>query len=75
MARYGLPYAFRETDLGVGLLGPFSDARFLAPLRILPNTTWPSVLSAAGLGQLALEFALFLPLWLYAFLPRQRSIR
>lgn len=62
---------FSETDLGVALLWPLSNARFLAPWHILPNPPWPGVFSAYGLRQLGLELVLFLPFWIYAFFPRR----
>jgi inner membrane protein len=62
---------FSETDLGVALLWPISNARFLAPWHLLPNPPWPGVFSPFGLRQLGLELVLFLPLWVYAFFPRR----
>ena len=62
---------FSDTDLGVALLWPLSNARFLAPWHILPNPPWPGVFSPFGLGQLGLEVLLFMPFWVYAFFPRR----
>jgi inner membrane protein len=62
---------FSATDLGVALLWPLSNARFLAPWHILPNPPWPGVFSPYGLRQLGLELVLFLPFWVYAFFPRR----
>jgi inner membrane protein len=71
VASHGVLDLLGESDLGVALLWPMSDARFLATWHFLPNPPWPGVLSAYGLSELALEFAVFLPFWLYAFLPRR----
>jgi inner membrane protein len=62
---------FSDTDLGVALLWPLSNARFLAPWHILPNPPWPGVFSPFGLRQLGLEVMLFFPFWIYAFFPRR----
>jgi inner membrane protein len=72
VASHGLLDAFGNSTLGVELLWPFSDARFLAPWHVLPNPTFP-LFSRGGLSILMLEFVVFLPLWLYAFLPRRRA--
>jgi inner membrane protein len=70
---HGLLDYFGDSDLGVALLWPFTDARFLAPWHFLPNPSSTS-LSMGLLVDLAVEFALFLPLWLYAFLPRRSRV-
>jgi inner membrane protein len=70
VASHGILDYFGDTDLGVALLWPLSDARFLAPWHLLPNPPWPGLFSPYGLRQLALELLVFLPFWLYAFLPR-----
>lgn len=71
VASHAILDLFGDTDLGVALLWPLSDARFLAPWHILPNPPWPGVFSRFGLTQLGLELVLFLPFWLYAFFPRR----
>jgi membrane-bound metal-dependent hydrolase YbcI (DUF457 family) len=71
VASHGVLDWFGASDLGVALLWPLSDARSLAPWHFLPNPSWPGLVSAHGLSELALEFAVFLPFWLYAFLPRR----
>jgi inner membrane protein len=73
VASHGLLDSFGNSTLGVELLWPFSDARFLAPWHGLPNPTF-ALFSPSGLGTLILEFVVFLPLWLYAFLPRRRRV-
>ena len=70
VASHGILDYFGDTQLGVALLWPVSDARFLAPWHLLPNPPWPGLFSPYGLRQLALELLVFLPFWLYAFLPR-----
>jgi Predicted membrane-bound metal-dependent hydrolase (DUF457). len=73
VASHGIMDVFGVTNLGVELMWPISDARMLAPWHVLPNPTWEGLFSAAGLADLALEWALFVPLWLFAFWPRQTS--
>jgi inner membrane protein len=72
VASHGLLDSFGNSTLGVELLWPFSDVRLLAPWHVLPNPSF-ALLSRSGLATLLLEFVVFLPLWLYAFLPRRRS--
>jgi inner membrane protein len=72
VASHGLLDWVGDTNLGVMLFWPFSDARVLAPLHILPNPYWPELLSTHGLMVLGLEAAVFLPLWIYAFFPRRQ---
>jgi inner membrane protein len=70
VASHGLMDAFGQSDLGVELLWPFSDARYLAPWHILPNPALQPPLSYFWWGPLLEELILYLPLWVYAFLPR-----
>jgi inner membrane protein len=70
VASHGLLDSFGDSDLGVALLWPFSDARILAPWHVLPNPALGGLLTRVGLATLALEFLVFMPFWLYAFLPR-----
>ena len=71
VASHPLLDAFGHTTLGVELLWPFSDARFLAPLDVLPNPGPQDLLLRRGLADLGLEFLIFLPFWVYAFFPRR----
>jgi inner membrane protein len=70
VASHGLLDSLGDSNLGVALLWPFSNARLLAPWHVLPNPSLPGLLSTRGLAEVAIEFVLFLPFWLYAFLPR-----
>lgn len=75
LASHGVLDSLGESDLGVALLWPISDARFLAPWHFLPNPpSWPGLVSALGLMSLAFEFTVFLPFWIYAFVPRRRFV-
>jgi inner membrane protein len=71
VASHAILDLFGDTTLGVALLWPISDVRFLAPWHILPNPPWPGLFSSFGLRALGLELVWFLPLWLYAFFPRR----
>jgi inner membrane protein len=71
VASHGLLDSFGNTTLGVELFWPFSDARVLAPLHILPNPNFQDLLLRRGLADLGLEFLVFLPFWIYAFYPRR----
>ena len=56
---------------GLPLLWPFSDARFMSPIRIFPDAPRGfGMLSRPGVMSLAIEFAVFLPVMLYALWPR-----
>jgi membrane-bound metal-dependent hydrolase YbcI (DUF457 family) len=70
LASHGIMDAFGQSDLGVELLWPLSDARILAPWHVLPNPTLGDPIGSQ-LRDLALEAVLFMPLWLYAFVPRR----
>jgi inner membrane protein len=70
VASHGLLDTLGQSDLGVELLWPFSDARYLAPWHILPNPSLQPPLSYFWWGPLLEELVLYLPLWVYAFLPR-----
>lgn len=61
-----------DSPVGVALLWPFSNARFLGPWHVLPNPTL-EMFSSGDLSTLVLEFVIFLPVWLYAFRPRRWS--
>jgi inner membrane protein len=56
---------------GLPLLWPFSDMRFLSPIRIFPDAPrGMAVLSRPGVINVAIEFAVFLPIMVYAVWPR-----
>ena len=56
---------------GLPLLWPFSDMRFFSPIRIFPDAPRGlALLSRPGLLNVAIEFAVFLPLMVYAVWPR-----
>lgn len=66
-ASHPLADLFTGGGAGVMLAWPWSEARFLAPLRLLPAAPMgPRLLSARGLGVAARELLLFSPLlaWL-----------
>lgn len=56
---------------GLPLFWPFSSARFVSPIRIFPDAPRGlALLSRPGAIDLAIEFAVFLPLMIYALWPR-----
>src|SRR5689334_20997620 len=56
---------------GLPLLWPFTEERFMSPIRIFPDAPRGSgMLSRPGVMSLAIEFAVFLPVMLYAVWPR-----
>jgi inner membrane protein len=56
---------------GLPLLWPFSDARFMSPVRIFPDAPRGlALLSWPGIMNVAIEIAVFLPVVLYAIWPR-----
>jgi inner membrane protein len=56
---------------GLPLLWPFTDARFMSPIRIFPDAPRGSaLLSRPGVISVLIEFAVFLPVMLYALWPR-----
>ena len=60
-----------EGGRGLPLLWPFSDARFISPIRIFPDAPRGlALLSMPGAINVAIEFAVFLPMMLYALWPR-----
>jgi Predicted membrane-bound metal-dependent hydrolases len=75
VASHGLLDYFGDSNLGVALLWPISDVRLLAPWHVLPNPTIAGLLSSVGFAEFGSEFVVFLPIWLYAFLPRRRPAR
>jgi inner membrane protein len=70
VASHGIMDTFGQSDLGVELFWPFSDVRVLAPWHILPNPALQPPLSVYWWGPLLEELILYLPFWVYAFLPR-----
>lgn len=63
--------AFGAGGRGLPLLWPFSEARFISPVRIFPDAPRGlAFLSWAGATNLAIEFAVFLPFTLVALWPR-----
>lgn len=71
VASHGLLDWLGNTNTGVMLVWPLSDARLLATWHLLPSPFWPDLLTPHGVGEVLVEFVVFLPLWLYGFLPRQ----
>jgi inner membrane protein len=56
---------------GLPLLWPFSEARFMSPIRIFPDAPrGMALLSIPGVINVAIEFAVFLPVMVYALWPR-----
>jgi inner membrane protein len=56
---------------GLPLFWPFSSARFTSPIRIFPDAPrGQAFLSRPGATSLAVEFAVFLPMMVYALWPR-----
>jgi inner membrane protein len=60
-----------EGGRGLPLLWPLSHARFASPWRLLPDAPRGlRIVSRYGLTDLAIEFAVFFPVTLYALWPR-----
>ncbi len=56
---------------GLPLLWPFSEARFTSPIRIFPDAPrGMALLSVPGVINVVIEFAVFLPVMVYAVWPR-----
>jgi inner membrane protein len=56
---------------GLPLLWPFTNERFMSPIRIFPDAPRGlALLSRPGVMNVAIEFAVFLPLMNYALWPR-----
>jgi membrane-bound metal-dependent hydrolase YbcI (DUF457 family) len=56
---------------GLPLLWPFADVRFMSPIRIFPDAPRGlALLSVPGVINVAIEFAVFLPVMVYALWPR-----
>jgi inner membrane protein len=59
---------------GLPLLWPFSDMRFFSPVRIFPDAPRGlALLSRPGLMSVAIEFAVFLPVMVWAVWPRMAA--
>lgn len=69
VATHGLLDLLGQSQLGVELLWPFSTVR-LTPWQLLPDPSLAPPLARNFLGPLTAELVLFLPAWLYAFVPR-----
>jgi inner membrane protein len=60
-----------EGGRGLPLLWPFTDARFSSPIRIFPDAPRGlALLSWPGAINVAIEFAVFLPVMVFAVWPR-----
>jgi inner membrane protein len=71
VASHAMLDALGDGGRGLPLLWPFSDARFLSPIRIFPDAPRGlALLSLPGAINVAIEFAVFLPMMLYAMWPR-----
>ncbi|HEX2676942.1 MAG TPA: metal-dependent hydrolase, partial [Polyangiales bacterium] len=76
VASHGLLDTLTQGGLGCALLWPWSDERFLAPMRVVPAAPigrrfW----SLAGLRVALLELAWLWPLLIYALWPRRRKLQ
>jgi membrane-bound metal-dependent hydrolase YbcI (DUF457 family) len=69
VASHGLLDALGDSTVGVELLWPFSDVRWLAPWHPLPNVDLARPLTST-IGVVLLEVLLFAPAFVYALLPR-----
>jgi inner membrane protein len=82
VASHGVLDVCGEGGRGLTLFWPLSDARFMSPVRLLPDAPrgW-QMLSRHGLLDLAVEFLVFFPLTAFALWPgrppfwRRRSAR
>lgn len=60
--------------LGCALLWPLSDARFWAPIRVIPIAPIGlHLFSATGLYVMLVELVIFAPFWIYALAPRRKQ--
>lgn len=67
--------ALTDGGLGVALWWPFSADRIFFPWNPLPVAPLGSrIFSDRGLHLLLVEAAYFIPLWLYALMPRRRLV-
>jgi inner membrane protein len=73
VSSHGLLDALTDGGLGIALLWPLSNARYFAPVRPIPVAPIGlGVLSQRGFYVMAVELAMFAPLFLYALWPRRR---
>ncbi|UQA62994.1 metal-dependent hydrolase [Polyangium aurulentum] len=73
VASHGLLDTLTDGGLGMALLWPFTNARYFAPWRPIPVAPIGlGVLSQRGFYVMAVELAMFSPLFLYALWPRRR---
>lgn len=71
IASHGLLDTLTDGGLGVALLWPFDDTRYFAPWRPIPVAPiGRRLLTLEGARVMAIELAMFAPLFLYAFWPR-----
>ena len=71
VASHALLDALGAGGRGLPLLWPLSEARFISPIRIFPDAPRGlALLSLPGIINVAIEFAVFLPMMLYATWPR-----
>jgi inner membrane protein len=71
VASHAVLDAFGAGGRGLPLLWPFSDERFMSPVRIFPDAPRGlAFLSRPGVTSLVIEFAVFLPLMVVALWPR-----
>jgi inner membrane protein len=76
VATHGVLDTLTDGGLGIALLWPFTTARYFAPFRPIPVAPIGiRILSPHGLGSMAFEALLFLPVWAVAVWPRRREAR
>jgi inner membrane protein len=74
VASHPLLDALTDGGLGVALFWPLTNRRFFFPWQPLPVAPIGArLLGGHGLSVMALEAAVFLPLWTYALWPRRRT--
>lgn len=70
---HGLLDTLTDGGLGIGLLWPFSNERFFAPVQPIPVAPiGTGMLSRRGFYVVAVELVAFAPLWLWAIRPNRR---
>jgi len=75
VATHGLLDTLTDGGKGIALLWPVSNERFFAPWRPIPVAPIGlRIFSPDGLGLMAHEALLFLPLWLVAIWPRRAIV-
>jgi inner membrane protein len=67
---HGLLDSLTDGGLGIGLLWPFSNERFFAPVQPIPVAPiGAGMLSLRGLYVLGFELVMFAPVWIWALRP------